>query len=280
MLNIRKTFIYMLIDPRNDEIKYVGKSDHPNQRLKEHIYMRYKKRSHKNNWIIGLIDSGLQPILKVIEEIRYSNWEKRERYWIKYYKKQGYKLTNMTDGGKAGIGIYSIESLRKQRDTINARKKDTILNNCYIGVTYNKKLNNYSSYLTIAGTHTYLGRYETEREAAEVHDLFAILLYGDTTITNFPKGYNYTVIVSRLSKRSIPFFKTYDNYCYAKYGISLENLLLNNVSNKEQLKVVKKFKKDFCKLFNKDESLDNEIFFENFINRLKSGNYMKGKNVI
>ena len=45
-------------------------------------------------------------------------------------------------------------------------------------------------------------------------------------------------------------------------------------------KQVKKFKKDFCKLFNKDESLDNEIFFENFINRLKSGNYMKGKNVI
>ena len=45
------TFIYALIDPRTNEIRYVGKSNMPNIRYKAHIRNRKQNNTHKNNWI-------------------------------------------------------------------------------------------------------------------------------------------------------------------------------------------------------------------------------------
>ena len=36
-LNEKKTYIYGLIDPRNNNIRYVGKANKPNNRYESHI---------------------------------------------------------------------------------------------------------------------------------------------------------------------------------------------------------------------------------------------------
>lgn len=95
-----KTFIYILIDPRTNEVRYVGKSNNPKKRLfAYHIPQSKLKRTHKECWIYSLINKNLSPILKIIEETDLNNWCDREKYYIKHYLESGCNLVNATDGG-------------------------------------------------------------------------------------------------------------------------------------------------------------------------------------
>lgn len=95
---VTETTIYALIDPRNGNVRYVGRADDPQRRLQEHIRAgRTFARRHAARWITGLISRGLLPIMKVLEVCSLDLWQERERYWIAHYKRE--KLTNMTDGG-------------------------------------------------------------------------------------------------------------------------------------------------------------------------------------
>lgn len=125
-------YIYSLNDPDTDEIKYVGKTNDPKRRIAEHLIDRTK--SYKNSWIKGLLQKNKNPNLKIIEECFESNWEERERYWIKYYKDLGYSLTNLTDGGE-GVSLpgdkhpqhgkpISEERKRKMSKTLKEKYKD------------------------------------------------------------------------------------------------------------------------------------------------------------
>lgn len=97
-LTPKTTFIYVLIDPRDNEVRYVGKSNNPPQRLKEHL--RQSKTTYKGRWIAKLQECGLIPLMKIIEEVSFETWPERECYWIAYYRAQGCALTNTTEGGK------------------------------------------------------------------------------------------------------------------------------------------------------------------------------------
>lgn len=95
------TFIYALIDPKTNEIRYIGKSDTPHKRIKSHI-SSVKTKSIKNsqlaNWINDLLQNGLKPELAVLEVCRYDNWENKEKEWIMTLKNR-YNLFNIQDGG-------------------------------------------------------------------------------------------------------------------------------------------------------------------------------------
>jgi len=47
ILGPNETYIYCLL--HNNEVKYVGKSDNPNQRFKEHIKKSKYKKTYKDN---------------------------------------------------------------------------------------------------------------------------------------------------------------------------------------------------------------------------------------
>lgn len=96
------TYIYALYDPRGGNIRYIGKSDNPYNRLK---YCHIRKQelnadTHKSRWIKQLISINLKPTLKIIEKVNKNDWCNKEKYWIKYYKNKGVKLTNETNGGE------------------------------------------------------------------------------------------------------------------------------------------------------------------------------------
>lgn len=99
-----KTFIYTLLDPSTNEIRYVGKTDYIKQRLYAHIIeCKSDRKSHKINWIKSLLDRGLRPTISVLDEVPIDEWEYWEKYWIDQLKQWGCNLTNLSPGGKGGI---------------------------------------------------------------------------------------------------------------------------------------------------------------------------------
>lgn len=113
--------IYILRDPRDKAVRYVGMTTQsPHSRYSAHLSNLSEKghNPEKSAWVKGLRAIGLVPRMEVIEELSYSKEEfaelyrarveaqhkkiprnfttphDRERYWIKHYKGQGYKLFN------------------------------------------------------------------------------------------------------------------------------------------------------------------------------------------
>jgi len=116
----RLIYIYTLSDPITKEIRYVGKTvQKPTYRLSQHISQSRctNKKDYCHCWIKSLLNKDLEPVINIIEKTYDVN---RECYWIKYYKDNNYKLTNLQEGGdKAGLGtkrtIEQIENIRKGR---------------------------------------------------------------------------------------------------------------------------------------------------------------------
>jgi len=116
-----KVYIYSLKDPRDYSIKYIGKTDNIDRRIKEHCQIHRNRISKKNSWIITLCRLGLFPVMEVLEECSISDWVEKETYWIAYYKALGFDLKNMTSGGESGYTrIHTEETKQKMSET---RKK-------------------------------------------------------------------------------------------------------------------------------------------------------------
>lgn len=101
-MNKTSTYIYILLDPKNGDVRYVGKSDNPNKRLKEHIKKCRNSVTYKNNWVLSLLNEGKTPLLEVIDDVPYDEWGFWETYYIDLYKSWGFKLTNTAPGGIGG----------------------------------------------------------------------------------------------------------------------------------------------------------------------------------
>ena len=114
------TFIYTLSDPITGDVRYVGKSDKPIQRLNQHIKNYTNSNNYKNRWIKSLISKGLEPKLEILDEVKQSEWEYWEKYWITQFKNWGFKLTNSTDGGDCGPTFFGDENPSKRPEV---RKK-------------------------------------------------------------------------------------------------------------------------------------------------------------
>lgn len=96
---MQTTNIYILIDPRNNSVRYVGKANNVSQRYKAHLNKARKHQVHKANWIKQLKTLGLKPILEVIDVVPIDNWTFWEKYWIGQMKAWGFDLLNYTLGG-------------------------------------------------------------------------------------------------------------------------------------------------------------------------------------
>lgn len=94
----KTTFIYILIDPISNQIRYVGKTDNLRKRYNHHLIDN--RKSYKSAWIKSLKVQGLKPIIEVIDEVSINEWVFWEKYWISQFKTWGFKLTNLSDGGE------------------------------------------------------------------------------------------------------------------------------------------------------------------------------------
>ncbi len=101
--------IYGLTDPRTSEVRYVGLSSKGMSRPRCHSFpfnLAKDGKTHKANWIRGLMDAGLVYGILVLEEAASSDdLPAAERRWIAHGRAQGWPLTNLTDGGEGQLGL-------------------------------------------------------------------------------------------------------------------------------------------------------------------------------
>jgi hypothetical protein len=112
----RQWFVYTLSDPRDGAIRYVGWTVDIERRLHLHIWhstRRYERHRYKAKWIRSLTSKGLAPLISTVESGYGDDWKEAEPRWIAKLKADGYKLTNLTDGGEGTPGIIVKESTRK-----------------------------------------------------------------------------------------------------------------------------------------------------------------------
>jgi hypothetical protein len=88
-------YVYVLIDPRDERIRYVGSSRRPWARLKEHIAERHNGESNKNDWLCELAASGLRPILRIVLCTSEQSMMPAEYDVLVYCKKRGALLFNV-----------------------------------------------------------------------------------------------------------------------------------------------------------------------------------------
>ncbi len=98
----RAICIYVLRDPRDSRIRYVGKTIQKlNNRLTSHVREANRENnSHKVRWILLVVRAGYDPVIEKIEDVNEDNWQERERYWIWFHYENGCKLVNETEGGE------------------------------------------------------------------------------------------------------------------------------------------------------------------------------------
>lgn len=90
------TFIYTIED-ENGVIRYVGKSNDPKNRIYGHL--KEAKGAHKYNWLQSIIKRGYFPVVNIIDEVPFDDWEPYEIYWIAQFRAWGFDLVNKCDGG-------------------------------------------------------------------------------------------------------------------------------------------------------------------------------------
>ena len=114
---------YKLTDPRYKSIRYIGQTRQSlYKRLRSHISygITGPDWSHKVLWLSGMIESGYEPIIELLEEMaidnqRYANI--REHQWIYYHLMSGCQLVNFIGNSKlvrnllvgTGTDIFNME---------------------------------------------------------------------------------------------------------------------------------------------------------------------------
>lgn len=87
-------YVYALVDPRTNEVRYIGSTNNLLRRLNEHMRL-YGGNKRKNAWLKELKDSSMLPYaltLEVLEDERYN--QDCEDSWIEYYMAAGADLLN------------------------------------------------------------------------------------------------------------------------------------------------------------------------------------------
>ncbi len=121
-----KTFIYILIDPITNLVRYVGKSDNPKKRLAVHSCRTEK--NYKHSWIVSLKNKHLKPIIEIIDEVPIEEWRFWEKHYISLFKSWGYNLTNLTEGGEGfASGILNPSHLPHVKLICSKTHKNKIL---------------------------------------------------------------------------------------------------------------------------------------------------------
>lgn len=90
----RTVWIYVLTDPRTDEIKYVGQSCNPSLRYRQLVGKKALVSPLLKHWTNSLREYRLKPKMIIIEETEGKFAGKLEQVWIKRYKDAGNILLN------------------------------------------------------------------------------------------------------------------------------------------------------------------------------------------
>ena len=106
--------IYGLVDPRTDEVRYIGKSSSGLVRPKRHFFPSVlKEKNYKANWLRNVIAAGHSAPVVVLEELDMEDaLNDAECFWIAQGRGLGWPLTNLTAGGEGTVGVVRSAATR------------------------------------------------------------------------------------------------------------------------------------------------------------------------
>jgi hypothetical protein len=88
--------VYALVDPRDQTMRYIGVTKHPERREVDH-YQDEENNQRKIDWIAGLRAAGLRPIMRQLEVVDGKQAaEAREAQWIAACLDAGMELLNIS----------------------------------------------------------------------------------------------------------------------------------------------------------------------------------------
>ncbi len=111
----KKVYIYGLYDPRNYQLRYIGKTENLRKRLWHHLKdAKAGQKTYKANWMRQLLSEGLEPTIGILMETTEDNWPEDERNCITEAIVNGANLTNLTEGGEGIIGYGHSEETKQK----------------------------------------------------------------------------------------------------------------------------------------------------------------------
>lgn len=106
--------IYKLIDPRTNEVKYVGRTKCPATRLSCHI------NGGHLGWVKELKVAGFAPIMECIEWVDEDDASDKESFWINSLRSSGCDLVNYQPLPEAPTATLKINADLHRRLKIHA----------------------------------------------------------------------------------------------------------------------------------------------------------------
>ena len=94
-----EAYIYALVNPKNDNVFYIGATSFPDNRLKQHIATRRLNNSSKNKNINDIIDSGGDVEMLIIEECEMCEANELEIFYLDLFSFYGFKLDQLRYSG-------------------------------------------------------------------------------------------------------------------------------------------------------------------------------------
>lgn len=121
-------YIYTLTDPRDNKVKYIGKTKKDiNKRLIRHVN-ESNSNSKKDNWIKLLKKYNLIPTVELLDIGDSKNINSLEIYWISQFITWGFDLKNTTNGGDGGWdNIKHTEISKDKMRNNNPNMKSVVL---------------------------------------------------------------------------------------------------------------------------------------------------------
>lgn len=109
-------FVYALVDPRTDTIRYIGQTINGMDRATAH-WRRKTIREHNDlchAWVRKLLSLQLVPEVVILEECSEDDLNLNEMFWIASIRASGGQLLNMTDGGEGTHGFRWSDKEKKR----------------------------------------------------------------------------------------------------------------------------------------------------------------------
>jgi hypothetical protein len=91
--------IYGLSDPVTGALRYVGKANNAQARLKSHLRDCRRRKTPVYSWMRKLLNSGGVPALVILAECSQEDWPFVEQSMIAAKRLEGAKLLNLAKGG-------------------------------------------------------------------------------------------------------------------------------------------------------------------------------------
>lgn len=126
-----KYLVYCLIDPKTNQVRYIGKSSYglyrPKTHLRPSVYMNSTPPVYA--WIRDLAKDGLSPIIEVLEECdTEAQCYAAETHYMRAFGCEGEPLLNILRNFTYKAPRVAFTSERKQQSRLASKRKKSVVN--------------------------------------------------------------------------------------------------------------------------------------------------------